>query len=191
MAQHGTTRKGEVDHSVVEAMLAWTAEHEIPLRGHNVYWGVPDMVQPWLKQLDDAALRETLKARGFGVAGGYRGRLAEYDLNNGMCTAVPTDHGWGPGSRWGWQLDAPGDPQAVLYLNDYDVLTGRRLDDYVAQIRKFLDRVCRLAASGCRDVCPGTLSMPRCSRTRWMVWPYSSCLCGSRSSISRSTLEIL
>jgi GH35 family endo-1,4-beta-xylanase len=32
------------------------------------------------------------------------------------------------------------DPAAVLYLNDYDILTGRRLDDYVAQIRKFLDQ---------------------------------------------------
>src|ERR1017187_7224884 len=60
--------KGEVEYGVVEAILAWTAEHEIPLRGHNVYWGVPDMVQPWLKELDDAALRETLKARGLDVA---------------------------------------------------------------------------------------------------------------------------
>jgi GH35 family endo-1,4-beta-xylanase len=30
------------------------------------------------------------------------------------------------------------DPQAVLYLNDYDIATGRRLDDYVAQIWTFL-----------------------------------------------------
>ena len=33
-----------------------------------------------------------------------------------------------------------GDPDAVLYLNDYDILTGRRLDDYVAHIRKLLDQ---------------------------------------------------
>jgi hypothetical protein len=31
-----------------------------------------------------------------------------------------------------------GDPAAVLYLNDYDILTGRRLDDYRAHIRAFL-----------------------------------------------------
>jgi endo-1,4-beta-xylanase len=31
-----------------------------------------------------------------------------------------------------------GDPHAVLYLNDYDILTGKRLDDYVRQIRTLL-----------------------------------------------------
>ena len=132
-------RKGEVDYSVVEAILAWTAEHEIPLRGHNVYWGVPDMVQPWLKELDDAALRETLKARGLDVARRYRGRFAEYDLNNEMLHANYYEQRLGPSitldmANWMRQED----PQAVLYLNDYDILTGRRLEDYVAQIRKFL-----------------------------------------------------
>jgi endo-1,4-beta-xylanase len=134
-------RKGEVDYRVVEAILAWTAEHEIPLRGHNVFWGVPDMVQPWLKQLDDAALRETLKARGLDVAHRYRGRFAEYDLNNEMLHGNYYEQRLGPGitlemATWMRQKD----PQAVLYLNDYDILTGRRLEDYVAQIRKFLDQ---------------------------------------------------
>jgi endo-1,4-beta-xylanase len=32
------------------------------------------------------------------------------------------------------------DPAAVLYLNDYDILTGRRLSDYVAHIQRFLDQ---------------------------------------------------
>ena len=30
-------RKGEVDYAVVDTMLAWTRQHEIPLRGHNVF----------------------------------------------------------------------------------------------------------------------------------------------------------
>ena len=30
------------------------------------------------------------------------------------------------------------DPDAVLYLNDYDVLTGNRLDDFLAHTRKLL-----------------------------------------------------
>ena len=31
-----------------------------------------------------------------------------------------------------------GDPKAVLYLNDYDILTGKRLDDYMAHARGLL-----------------------------------------------------
>jgi GH35 family endo-1,4-beta-xylanase len=32
------------------------------------------------------------------------------------------------------------DPRAVLYLNDYDITTGRRVADYAVQIRKFLEQ---------------------------------------------------
>ena len=56
-------RKGEVNYAVVDTILAWTQEHEIPLRGHNVFWGIPNRVQPWLKAMDDDALRETLNVR--------------------------------------------------------------------------------------------------------------------------------
>ena len=42
-------RQGQVDYSIVDAILQWTDQHEIPLRGHNIFWGVPNRVQPWQK----------------------------------------------------------------------------------------------------------------------------------------------
>ena len=134
-------RKGEVDYSTVDAILAWTDQHGIPLRGHNVFWGVPNMVQPWLKDMDDATLRDTLKARAIDVARRYRGRFAEYDLNNEMLHGNYYEQRLGPDisrdmAAWMRQEDA----NAALFLNDYDILTGRRVDDYAAQIRKFLDQ---------------------------------------------------
>lgn len=142
-------RKGEVDYSVVDAILAWTDEHEIPLRGHNVFWGVPNMVQPWQKTLDDAALRETLKARAIDVARRYRGRFAEYDLNNEMLHGNYYEQRLGPRitldmANWIRQED----PQAVLYLNEYDILTGRRLEDFIVHIKKFLDQGVPFAGIG-------------------------------------------
>ncbi len=128
--------QGAVDYSIVDEMLAWTAGHDIPLRGHNVFWGVPNRVQPWLKTMGDDQLRGALEARALDIARRYRGRFAEYDLNNEML------HGNYYKQRLGanitrdmasWMREE--DPQAVLYLNDYDILTGRRLDDYVVQIR--------------------------------------------------------
>ncbi|MBI5388265.1 MAG: endo-1,4-beta-xylanase [Verrucomicrobia bacterium] len=135
------SRHGEVDYAVVDSMLTWTKQHEIPLRGHNVFWGIPNRVQPWLKSMDDDTLRATLKARAVDVARRYRGRFAEYDLNNEMLHANYYEQRLGTNitrdmAAWMRQED----PQAVLYLNDYDILTGRRLDDYVVHIRKFLDQ---------------------------------------------------
>lgn len=134
-------RQGQVDYSIVSAILQWTEEHDIPLRGHNIFWGIPNRVQPWLKAMDDATLRKTLKARALDVGRRYRGRFAEYDLNNEMLHANYYEERLGAEitrdmADWVRQED----PNAVLYLNDYDILTGKRLDDYVAHIRRFLDQ---------------------------------------------------
>ncbi len=128
---------GRIDHSVVDAILRWTHAQDIPLRGHNLFWGIPNRVQPWLKQLDDDALRNALKARAVDVAQRYRGQFAEYDLNNEMLHANYYAQRLGDGitgEMADWVLRE--DPGAVLFLNDYDILTGRRLDDYVSQIEQ-------------------------------------------------------
>jgi GH35 family endo-1,4-beta-xylanase len=133
-------RKGQVDYSIVDAILEWTQANEIPLRGHNIFWGISGRVQDWVKQLDDDELRETLRKRAIDIASRYKGRFAEYDLNNEMIH----------GNYYADRLGAPitkqmaewvkgEDPGAKLYLNDYDILTGKRLDDYVGQIRGFLN----------------------------------------------------
>ena len=99
------------------------------------------MVQPWVRALDDEPLREALKARAHDIGRRYRGRFAEYDLNNEMLHGNYYEDRLGPGitrDMASWVREA--DPEAVFFLNDYDILTGRRVDDYVAQIRKFLDQ---------------------------------------------------
>ena len=134
-------RQGEVDYTVVEAMLAWTREHGVPLRGHNVFWGIPNRVQPWLKAMDDDTLRAALKQRAEDVARRFRGRFAEYDLNNEMIHGNYYADRLGAGiTRQMADWMRAEDPQAVLYLNDYDILTGRRLDNYVQHIRQLLDQ---------------------------------------------------
>jgi GH35 family endo-1,4-beta-xylanase len=93
-------RRGAVDYSVVDAILKWTDEHQIPLRGHNIFWGIPDFVQPWLKALPDAGFRDALRARAVDVGRRYRGRFAEYDTDNEMIPAIvrrPPGAGHHPG----------------------------------------------------------------------------------------------
>jgi endo-1,4-beta-xylanase len=133
--------KGKPDFSAVDAILKWTHENDLPLRGHNVFWGIPNRVQPWLKEMDDEHFREALKNHAVEIARRYRGQFAEYDLNNEMLHGNYYEERLGTNitkemAMWMRQED----PKAVLYLNDYDILTGRQLDDYVAQIRKFLDQ---------------------------------------------------
>ena len=133
-------RQGQVDYSIVDAMLKWTEENDIPLRGHNIFWGISGRVQNWLKQMDDKQLHEALRNRATTIARRYKGRFAEYDLNNEMIHGNYYADRLGPGitkkmATWVKQAD----PQARLYLNDYDILTGNRLDDYIKHIRGLVD----------------------------------------------------
>ncbi len=132
-------KQGQIDYSIVDSILAWTEENDIPLRGHNIFWGVPQFVPSWQKTLSDDALRETVKNRAITIGRKYKGRFAEYDLNNEMLHANYYEDRLGPQitkQMADWVRE--GDPEAVLYLNDYDILTGNRVDDYVAQAKALL-----------------------------------------------------
>jgi GH35 family endo-1,4-beta-xylanase len=104
-----------------------------------VFWGVPNFVPQWQKDLDDDELLDIVQARALDIGRRYRGRFAEYDLNNEMMHANYYEQRLGPDiTRRMAEWVRQGDPDAVLYLNDYDVLTGNRLDDFIAHTRKFL-----------------------------------------------------
>lgn len=141
--------RGEVNYSIIDGILKWTEENHIPLRAHNLFWGVPQFVQPWVKELNDADLRKTLQGRAESVTSRYKGRFAEYDLNNEMIHGNYYQDRLGPGitrdmSQWAHN----GDPEAKLFLNDYDILTGNRLADYMAQIRQLLKEGVPVAGIG-------------------------------------------
>ncbi len=86
-----------MNYSIVDAMLEWTDENEIPLRGHNLFWGISQFVQPWLKELNDDELREAIRNRAITMGKRYKGRFAEYDLNNEMIHGNYYEERLGPG----------------------------------------------------------------------------------------------
>ena len=141
--------KGEVNYATVDGILKWTEENNIPLRGHNIFWGIPNRVQPWLKEMDDNELSKALRNRAETLAAHYKGRFAEYDLNNEMV------HGNYYEDRLGPEITKQmavwvhnGDPDAKLFLNDYDILTGNKLPEYMAQIRTLLKQGVPVAGIG-------------------------------------------
>ncbi len=141
--------RGVVNYSAVDAMLAWADEAGIPLRGHCIFWGIPNRVQPWLKELSDDNLRSELQKRGTTIGKKYKDRFAEYDLNNEMIHANYYEQRLGAGiTKQMAQWVKDGDPNAKLFVNDYDVATGNRLGDYVKDIRRLLDMGVPLAGIG-------------------------------------------
>ncbi|MCU0456961.1 MAG: endo-1,4-beta-xylanase [Bacteroidales bacterium] len=142
-------RKGEVNYRTVDYILNWTEENKIPLRAHNLFWGISNFIQPWVKELNDQEMMRTLQNRAETVTARYKGRFAEYDLNNEMIHGNYYEERLGPEiTKLMAQWAQKGDSGAKLFLNDYDILTGNRLDDYMAQIRSFLKRGVPIAGIG-------------------------------------------
>lgn len=142
-------QKGEVNYQVVDGILLWSEENNIPLRAHNLFWGIAKFVQPWVKQLDDDELRQTLKTRAETITRRYEGRFVEYDLNNEMIHGNYYEDRLGSDiTKLMAQWAHNGDPEAKLYLNDYDILTGNKLTEFMAHIRTFLKQGVPIAGIG-------------------------------------------
>lgn len=134
-------QKGKVNFNLVDNMLSWSEENHIPLRGHNIYWGTERFVQDWLKNLNDKQLKLELAKRGRMIGARYKGHFAEYDFNNEMLLGDYYQERLGPqiiSKMANWVKE--GDPQARLFLNDFDILTGNRLYRFVDHVKDLLNR---------------------------------------------------
>lgn len=142
-------KKGEVTYAVVDGILEWTDQNHIPLRAHNLFWGISKFVQPWVKELNDDELRKVLQSRAETITKRYKGRFAEYDLNNEMIHGNYYEERLGTDiTKLMAQWAHNGDPDAKLFLNDYDILTGNKLPEYMAQIRKLRSQGVPIAGIG-------------------------------------------
>jgi len=133
-------QKGAVNYATLDNILAWARQKGIAMRGHCIFWGVPSHVQDWLKALSDDEFKIAVAERGRSIGARYRDQFVEYDFNNEMMHANYYEQRFGLGFTKQmalWVKD--GDPNARLFVNDYDVLTGNRLADYVKHIQRLLD----------------------------------------------------
>ncbi|NET30832.1 MAG: endo-1,4-beta-xylanase [Cyanothece sp. SIO1E1] len=133
--------QNQISYADADRILAWSEENGLKMRGHTLFWEAEIWNQDWLKALNRQALQQAAQKRALEVCTRYRGRLSEYDVLN------ETLHDDFFRSRLGediidqmFQWCHQADPDAQLYVNDFDILNGKDLNQYVAQIRALLDR---------------------------------------------------
>lgn len=93
---HMEPEKGKVDFLTTDNIITWADDNHLPLRGHNLYWGIY-YVQDWVKALTDDQLYDELHKRAGSIAPRYKGRFAEYDFNNEMMHGDYYQERLGPG----------------------------------------------------------------------------------------------
>ncbi len=150
--RHMEPEPGKLRYEAFDRCLEWCKSNGYDIRGHCIFYSTDIHIQQWIQDLDDEGLRSALERRARAVASRYRGRVPEYDLSNEILDDVDYFQ-----ERLGesivrdmarWVKDE--DPQAKLYLNEHDILTGGDLDQYIALIERMLDLGVPIDGIGCQ-----------------------------------------
>ncbi len=139
-------RRGQEDYSRADAMLAWCNKHDIPLRGHCIFWE-PEKWQPrWLRGLNGEELRSAVEQRIESITAHYRGSVVHWDVNNEMLHGSFFKDRLGEGIHaWMFKRAHEIDPKARLFVNEFNILSvdkdfkETQVDEYVTQIRQLIE----------------------------------------------------
>jgi endo-1,4-beta-xylanase len=146
--------QGKPQYAVTDSILKWCDENNLPVRGHNIFWGKTKYIQPWLIKMNDEELKKALQYRAESIAKYYKGRFAEYDLNNEMLDENYYETRLGPEitkEMAEWVRNA--DPDAKIFLNEHDIFlplqpAGNKLAICMALIRKLLSQGVKIDGIG-------------------------------------------
>src|SRR5659263_188174 len=64
--------KGQENFTVIDSILSWTEKNNIPLRGHNLFWGKTKYIQLWVMEMNDNELKQALQHRAESITRHYK-----------------------------------------------------------------------------------------------------------------------
>jgi GH35 family endo-1,4-beta-xylanase len=133
---------GYVTYRQMNAMLDFCELKGINARGHLIFWPVEDMVQQWVKDLNDADLWLAMQQRLEGVVTQGLGRFKMWDVCSEMVTGTYFEGRLGEWvNTWMFQRTRGLDPNVIILIDEYCVIScnGSHLEQYKTKIRNLLD----------------------------------------------------
>jgi GH35 family endo-1,4-beta-xylanase len=137
--------RGEISYADADALLDWCEANDILVRGHNLFWSPAKWQPKWVIQLDTNDLRQAVETRLESATTHFRGRFQQWDVNNEMLHGSFFRDRLGEAIEpWMFQRAHELDPDAKLFVNDYNILSADKnfsdvqTDEYVSEIRKLL-----------------------------------------------------
>lgn len=135
--------EGKPDIGDLERYLEWGEQHDFPIRGHALVWGIEKygFDKHWARLKSDDFLKQSIRMRIQRDLSRYRGRILEYDVWNEPL------HEPALFNRLGWEiLDSAfhwahaADPKAKLYINEYSIISGGDAKPYRDMVAAALKR---------------------------------------------------
>ncbi|WP_231730818.1 endo-1,4-beta-xylanase [Bacillus sp. AM 13(2015)] len=118
-------------------MLNFADRHQLPVRGHALFWEVEDANPSWLRSLPNHEVYEAMKNRLEHAGNHFKGKFRHWDVNNEMMHGSFFKDRFGK-NIWKWMYEETKkiDPQALLFVNDYNVISYGEHHAYKAHINE-------------------------------------------------------
>jgi endo-1,4-beta-xylanase len=135
---------GYITYRQMNAMLDFCELKGINARGHLIFWPVEDMVQQWVKDLNDSDLWLAMQQRLEGVVTEGLGRFKMWDVCSEMVPGTYFKDRLGDWVRnWMFQRTQELDPNVVILIDEYCVINcnGSHLEAYKTLISNLINDV--------------------------------------------------
>ncbi len=135
--------EGKPNVDDLERYLKWGEQHDFPIRGHALFWGIEKygFDRHWARLKSDDFLRQSMRKRIQRDLSRYRGRIKEYDVWNEPLHEPALFNRLGPeimDSAFHWAHAA--DPKAKLFINEYSNIDGGDTKPYRDMVEGALKR---------------------------------------------------
>jgi GH35 family endo-1,4-beta-xylanase len=151
--------QGNVTYAVADAIASFAAANNITLRGPALFWGDPNIIQPWLKQLSPADLLAAVESRLQSAVTHFDGTFAQWTVDNEMLHTHFFDSLLGASILpWMFQQVRALDPDVQLFVNDYNTIEGNDTAAYKAEIQSLISQGAPIDGIGVQGHFPGSIN---------------------------------
>lgn len=133
-------------------------DNGIRIHGHTLFWAVPGNQPSWVAGVPDSELQAEMEERLTSIIPRFRDDFLHWDVNNEMLHGSYYVSRLGPSIRpWMFERARQLDPDALLFVNDYNIISGNETDAYIDQIRDLQSQGIVIDAVGVQGHFSGTL----------------------------------
>lgn len=134
------TTQGKPNYYYADAMLKFAKQHNIAVRGHNIFWDDPQFQPGWLSSLSPFQLKSAVRNRINSLVYKYRGQLIGWDVvNENMHNSLFESKLGQTFSAQTFKVVHFIDGHTTLFLNEYNTIEDQR--DGAANPARYLQKI--------------------------------------------------
>lgn len=137
--------QGHENYTVSDGMVKFSKQHNISIRGHNIFWEDPKYQPKWVPQLSTKELKAAADRRIKSVVTRYAGDIIHWDcMNENLHFKFYEDKLGENTSAMYFSVAHSLDPKPIIFINEYNTIEWS--DDEMVWPVKYINKIRQIQA---------------------------------------------